>query len=265
MDPSAGLSQPYGSAAWYGAIGDYVLMRKKPTGGFSATRRLPPTIQDTYHALRILTCLAQHGFDSPRHEGPLLTYLSRETPAERHDAKVTFQRLAACRLAGQEVPAEAVLAFVRRRLTETSDLGERYYCCRLVREIACADDAEFHWFVEPSVPWSFRTASELWMLLTLAGGKSKEAATLASWLQRCQTYDGGFGFLPGTTSFMENGYDCLRALRLLQSPPRDRQGCQAFVLACHTRYGGFARRHGATAFLSSTWQALATLELLALP
>ena len=250
------------SAAWYEAVGDYVLKRKKPTGGFSATPRLPPSIQDTYHALRILTCLAAHGLPSPLPDGPLLAYLTRATPAERHDAKVTFQRLASCRLAGERVPAGPILDFVRRRLTETDALEERYYCCRLLREVAQRDDTEFSWLPDHS-PWSFRTGTELWMLLTLAHGKSTEVEALTAWLRACQTYDGGFGFLPGTTSFMENGYDCLRALRLLGSSPRDREGCRAFVLACHTRYGGFARRHGATAFLSSTWQAVATLELLA--
>ena len=251
------------SASWYEAVGDYVLKRKKPVGGFSATPRLPPSIQDTYHALRILTCLTAHGLDpAPLRDGPLRAYLTRTTPAERHDAKVTFQRLAGCRLAGEEVPVAPIRDFVRRRLTETDTLEERYYCCRLLREVAQLDDTECHWFPAPSTPWSFRTGSELWMLLTLAHGKSPAAEALAAWLRACQTYDGGFGFLPGTTSFMENGYDCLRALRLLGNSPRDPEGCRAFVLACRTRYGGFARRHGATAFLSSTWQALATLELL---
>lgn len=264
MDATASPATQTQSASWYQEAGEYVLKRKKPTGGFSATPRLPPTIQDTYHALRILTCLAGHGLDpSPTRDGPLLAYLRQETTAERHDAKVTFQRLASCRLAGEEVPAEPVLDFVRRRLTETEALEERYYCCRLLREVAQRDDTAFRLSAGQSAPWSFRTASELWMLLTLARGETPEALALTAWLRACQTYDGGFGFLPGTTSFVENGYDCLRALRLLGSPPRDPKGCQAFVLACHTRYGGFARRHGATAFLSTTWQALATLELLA--
>lgn len=251
---------------WHQEVADFVLRRKKPFGGFSATPRLPPTIQDTYHSLRTLTCLARHGSIAllPA-DGPLLAYLSRPSEAERHSAKVTFQRLASCRMAGVELAGEPIVAFVRRRLSETSDLEERYYCRRLLREVAGRDDdSEFGWQPAPSSsePWSFRTATELWMLLTLAQGHTLGSADMITWLQQCQTYDGGFGFLPGTTSFMENGYDCLRALRLLGSAPRDQEGCRAFILACRTRYGGFARRHGATAFLSSTWQAMAALELL---
>lgn len=252
--------------SWYREIGDYVLTRRKATGGFSATPRLPATIQDTYHALRILTALSRHGVETTvAGDGPLLEYLTRPSGAERHNAKVTFQRLASLALAGAEGKPGPILDFVHRRLTETLDLEERYYCCRLVREIAPHDEPTCDWLPSPQPPWSFRTASELWMLLYLANGangKTEHAEALAAWLVACQTYDGGFGFLPGTTSFMENCYDCLRALRLLGTPPRDPEGCRAFVLASRTLTRGFARRNGATAYLSSTWQAVATLDLL---
>lgn len=250
---------------WLPAVGEFVRTRKKATGGFSATPRLPPTIQDTYHGMRLLTSLAQVGLaPCPTNDGPLLDYLTQSRPAADHNAKVTFQRLASLLLAGGEIPTTASLAFIRRRLRETYELEERYYCCRLLRELLGRDDPEFHWLPAGAAAWSFRTASELWMLLTLTGGQAPEAVRLTEWLRRCQTYDGGFGFFPGTTSFMENGYDCLRALRLLGSTPREPAACRAFILACHNRTGGFARKGGATAYLSTTWQAVASLELLAL-
>lgn len=257
-------STPAAPPSWHQEVIGFVLIRKKPTGGFSATPRLPPTIQDTYHSLRILTLLAHHDLAaSALAEPSLLDHLSRQSEAERHSAKITFMRLASCRMAGLEPSSDTIHDFVRRRLSETSDLEERYYCCRLVRQITGHDDHPFDWLAEYPTPWRFRTASELMMLLTLADGKQEAPEPLTDWLQACQTFDGGFGFLPGTTSFMENCYDCLRALRLLGSPPRNREACRAFIMACRTRYGGFARRHGATAFLSTTWQALAALEVLA--
>jgi hypothetical protein len=262
MTPSTAATQ---TPSWWQQVEGFCYKRKKATGGFSATPRLPPTIQDTYHAINILAALAKQGLTpaSPN-DGPLLIYLSQARPAEAHSAKVTFQRLAALRLAGGAVEVEPIKAFIRRRLTETATLEERYYCCRLAREVLGLDDPDqFHWLPEPTTGWSFRTATELWMLLTLAQGQPPGERDLTSWLQACQTYDGGFGFFPGTTSFMENGYDCLRALRRLGSTPRDPEGCRAFILACHNQTGGFARKGGATAFLSSTWQAVASLDLLA--
>jgi hypothetical protein len=257
------LATPAATPSWHREIAEFVLKRKKPTGGFSATPRLPPTIQDTYHSLRILHLLAKHdpALLDPA-GGPLQDYLTRESPAERHSAKITFMRLAGLRLAGAEASSVSILDFVRRRVAETIDLEERYYCCRLVREIVGQDGHEFGWLDGQAAPWQFRTATELLMLLTLANGTYPDSEGLTAWLQACQTFDGGFGFLPGTTSFMENCYDCLRALLLLGSGPKNREACLAFILACRTRYGGFSRRHGATAFLSTTWQAMATLELL---
>jgi hypothetical protein len=38
----------------------FVAARKKETGGFGATPRLPATIQDTYHALHILQLARQY-------------------------------------------------------------------------------------------------------------------------------------------------------------------------------------------------------------
>ena len=242
----------------------YIQKRKKLTGGFSATPRLPATIQDTYHALRLLSLLGKKGGVTIPSDGPLLDYLTNTAHAERHNAKTTFQRLACCRMVGAEVSRRAILDFVRRRLAETNVLDERYYCCRLIRELAdLEDDLAFNWGLPPAVDWSFRTASELWMLLFLAKRKPEQHYALTVWLQDCQTGDGGFGFLPATTAFLENCYDCLRALHWLGSPPRYPQACRDFVLACRTNNGGFARCHGAVAFLSSSWQAVATLELLA--
>jgi len=245
----------------YQELGDFIQKRKKSTGGFSATPMLPATIQDTYHALRILAYLDKQG-NAASSDEPLLDYLTNAGHAEHHNAQITFQRLACCRMVGEDVPSQPILDFVRRRLTETNALEERYYCCRLVREMARHGETEFSWMLSPLTDWSFRTASELWMLLFLADRRPDNKEALTAWLQGCQTGDGGFGFLPGTTSFMENCYDCLRALRWLGSSPRHPQACRDFVLACRTNNGGFARRNGAVAFFSSTWQATASLGLL---
>lgn len=238
---------------------EFVQRRKKSTGGFSATRMLPATIQDTYHALRLLTLLGEY---PAGHDLPLLDYLRHARQTERHSAKVTFHGFAASQLAGEEVVPGPILTFVRRRLLETPDLEEWYYCSRLVREVSGQDSPEFDWLHNFCPPWSFRTLSELWMLLYLADHPPENREALTTWVQNCQVGDGGFGFLPKTTSFLENCYDGLRALRQLGSPPRNPQGCREFILACQTRYGGLARRSGALAFLSTTWQGAAALALL---
>ena len=44
----------------FNAVMPFVLARKKESGGFGATPRLPATIEDTYHALQILQLARQN-------------------------------------------------------------------------------------------------------------------------------------------------------------------------------------------------------------
>ena len=62
---------------------------------------------------------------------------------------------------------------------------------------------------------------------------------IVDWLQRSQNGDGGFGFFPGTTSFIENCHAGLAALTLLAAVPVDLVNARAFVIACQTGAGGF--------------------------
>gem|GEM_PF-6748817 len=67
-------------ASMHQELHDYIHKRKKATGGFSATPRLPATIQDTYHALRLLSLLGKKGGVTIPSDGPLLDYLTNTAP-----------------------------------------------------------------------------------------------------------------------------------------------------------------------------------------
>lgn len=83
---------------------------------------------------------------------------------------------------------------------------------------------------------------------------------LIAWLQACQNGDGGFGFFPGTTSFIENCHACLRALAFLGAKPLDPELAASFLSGCQTAGGGFSRGGRAAPFLDATWHALASLS-----
>lgn len=241
--------------------------RRKEDGGYGATRMLPASAEDTYHALRILAAFGRKTAHGAGEDDALRNYLARLKKIEGMGARTTFHMLAACRLAGVPIDTGNALASVRERLARAEELAERYYCARIVREIPGAATIQ-----GPALPGDFsqipwRDATELWMVLYLlhgtpAGPAASRRRDLVHWLQTCQNHDGGFGFLPGTTSFVENCYTCLRALALLDAVPRDSAACRAFLLACQTATGGFARINRATAFLDSTWHAVAALSLL---
>jgi len=241
--------------------------RRKENGGYGATPTLPATIEDTYHALCILHTLGIKADLAAGEDKSLQDYLFRMKETGWKGTRTFFQLLSTCCLAGVAISHEKAATFVKRRLTETKDLVERYYCARIVREVL---DAATITGMEMAgglsrIPW--RDATELCMILYLLNGtqtgeEPSRRRDLIGWLQACQNYDGGFGFLPGTTSFVENCHTCLRGLALLDAVPRDPGACRAFILACQTATGGFARINRAAAFLDSTWHAIAALSLL---
>ena len=82
------------------------------------------------------------------------------------------------------------------------------------------------------------------------------------WVQLCQNGDGGFGFYPVTTSFMENTYCALEILSKLDSYPTRIDLCREYILACQTGSGGFGRAPISFPFIESTFQAVAGLFML---
>jgi prenyltransferase beta subunit len=88
------------------------------------------------------------------------------------------------------------------------------------------------------------------------------ASEMIIWFRACQSGDGGFGFLPRTTSFVENCYTCLRTLVFLNSAPLYPDRAFQFLARAQTTTGGFGRSSRAVAFLYSTWHALAALAIL---
>jgi hypothetical protein len=248
----------------------FVAARRKENGGYGATPMLPATVEDTYYALRILSSLKNHGSPCYTEDKALREYLSSLRGKEWAGARTTFHFLAACRMAEVAVDVEKTELFIEKRLAKARDLDERYYCTRIIREVVGlpvgsgmeqkhGDYSELVW----------RDVTQLWMNVYQWHGRQtgREGVLrndLVEWLQACQNCDGGFGFLPGTTSFIENCYTCLRALALLDAAPLNPSGCQLFLMSCWTGTGGFARANRAMAFLYSTWYGIAALLLLGL-
>ncbi|MEW6327794.1 MAG: prenyltransferase/squalene oxidase repeat-containing protein [Thermodesulfobacteriota bacterium] len=247
----------------------FVKARRKETGGYGATPKLPATVEDTYHALCILETLRRGRRKTALayyEDAALKDYLSRMAEIEWITPWTTFHVLYGCRLAGMSVDEDRTTAFLKRRLKEPLDLVERYYCARILREVPKITNDITGKIANDLALARWRTAAELWMILYLVDRKRihqmPHRAVLVSWLQACQNGDGAFGFLPGTTSYIENCHTCLRALALLGVQPIDPDGACAFIMACRTASGGFARIQGATAFLDATWHAVAGLSLL---
>lgn len=92
--------------------------------------------------------------------------------------------------------------------------------------------------------------------------KDLKGNKLIEYFRECQNHDGGFGFLPGTTPYIDNTYFCLNALKFLGSKPKNSENALNLILFYQTKLGGFARIPDAATFLDSTFYAVKSLGIL---
>jgi prenyltransferase beta subunit len=259
----------------------FVMARWQPSGGFGFVPSLPASVEDTYQALQILETIqpvSERELQELKGNTHLKAFLMHNDDKETWSLRTAYQYLAVCAFCGVCPDRGWTERFLGKKLKEVVSLGERYCLTRIRREYPSLV-AELLRRTGPVTPSmddgrildgeqseSWRTAEELWMHLYLHGGSEDPLRAtkeeLIGWLQACQTPDGGFGGLPGTTSFIENTHWCLRALALLEGAPLFPDMAQDFILRCKTRGGGFARKSGGAPFLYATWHAVAGLTLL---
>lgn len=236
---------------------EFVMQRLRPEGGFAATPMQPHTIQDTFFAVDILDHLASMGRENrvvSLAEGATGRYL--RDYVRRHPA----------------MPART--AFQIHRLSHHLGLSlqPRWQAGR-----SRGIDYEELWYaavledggtvsVSDRAPGR-RTVRQLCYYLKLwqrawPGQRPEEAQELVQWLRRCQTPDGGFGFFPGTTSYIENSHYALAGLALLQGRPPRPDRAAAFLVSCQTASGGFSRNSKAAPFLDASWHAMRAIRYL---
>ncbi len=249
---------------------NFVMARRKKSGGFGAAPTLPASVEDTYHAVSILKTLlpsSKNELFLLRGDNSLRNYLLDLKDSEGWTLRTMFQYLSICRIIGVEIIPSQAQAFVEKRLDSAHQLGDGYYIMKILRECHINIPVRHKRTFKTSSSGKWRTAKELWMKLYIAGGDpealSSTKSRLATWLQACQGPDGGFGLLPGTTSFIENSHFCLKALALLGAQAAENNLAKAYILRCMTKSGGFARKNGAAPFLDATWHAIIGLSILA--
>lgn len=248
----------------------FVLARRRSTGGFAATPSLPVTIEDTYHAINIFYSLCEgsiqlHGsFYDFREDRALFSYLKTQLYELPGEAKTSFQLIKTASIVGLDIDKDIIKKYVSSHLHGRASIQRRYYFARMVHEILGAEYKEPQESLESLLRLRRRTVSEEWMRLYLTGvmGHKPFDEGWIAWFRACQNGDGGFGFSPDTTSYIENCYACLRALERLGSAPEDMKGALDFITGCHTVAGGFARSGRAAPFLDATWHAVASISIL---
>jgi len=222
---------------------EFVLTRQKDDGGFGATPYLPSTVEDTYYGLSLLDMLkpaSDRKEEISERIGMSIQYLEGLRPRANWNPKTFYYYLL-----GRE---------------------DFYYLCKAKEQVGLGPP-DLKKLDEDKVDFSrWRTAKELWLKLCVAdlcrNNTTPDRESLISWVIQCQNPDGGFGFYPGTTSFIENCHICLMILKILNAAPANPIAVRDFILRCRTVRGGFARKNGGAPFLDATWHAISSLKLL---
>lgn len=248
----------------------YVAQRRKAFGGYGATLRLPATIEDTFEAVAISQDLAILAPGTtlpypPETDLELHGYLRAAQQRTWPGLRTTCQLIRTCLFLGLPVDLERAQSYTASHRAGNIDLHTAYYIALIDSAIGTTQPAQ-----RPDLPaplTSRPTVKEARMHLTLrklaGAAPPADQDELLAWLRRCQNGDGGFGFFPGTTSFIENSHHTLAALTLLGGTPDQPEQARQFVLSCQTGRGGFGRGLRTAPFLDSSWHALASLRLLA--
>ncbi len=265
-------------------ITEFFRSREQKSGGFSAGRFMPATVEDTYHAIRCLKAARNFHTDSVsdiwKYAGaaPIeahLDFLMTRINEKWNNSKRLYQLLYSLNvLIDTHISAinplcsdELIIEFLHTRIRVMPVLDECFHAARIIRLLTDAKKATLD-NIPVLTTFPVKSISELRMLLYLSSVLScaleeHDLNRWREWLRLCRNGDGGYGFFPGTTSYVENIYHALEAFRLLGTAPEDTGTTAGFIRACRSARGGFGRRCEGIPFPDSTWYAVAVLINLA--
>lgn len=118
----------------YTALLEFLRKRRKATGGYGATPRLPATIQDTFQAVAIRLVLGEET-PTPQAEPALAEYLARMLAVPWLGIDTTFRLLITCRLCGLALDVARLRAHLVACLSRDASLAATYYVRRIFTEI----------------------------------------------------------------------------------------------------------------------------------
>ena len=234
----------------------YLKDREKKEGGFSFAAELYPDIEDTYYAVRILQFLDVDV--DQNNTGNYLRYINWK--------EVGFPR-AIYMLVYLHLFLKIDLPPLLTQLLETDwarfqVLDAQYFSDEIQKLLKRPSHS-----LQSLSYFQFHPKDNLQTLrkkvsILLNHGRDLNRQEIIKWVQLCQNGDGGFGFYPETTSFMENTYCALEILSKLGSLPVQTDLCRKYILSCQTKNGGFGRAPASFPFIESTFHAVAGLLYL---
>ena len=231
----------------------FLFQRYTKEGGFSTAPSLPATIEDTFYITDILGILEQldksldllSRIDAERLSG----FVRRKYDEEQ--SRLPLRLSYYLHRIGKRIPGVPV--FPRDNLVYTKLTYEHFFYLQELDRLTDSARQDI-----PPLDLAECTCKDVFysLLLVPLPDTLPPLETIVDWLRACRNGDGGFGFFPGTTSFLENSYYSLSALSLIDTSPADPERAEQFVVSCQTGAGGFARSIVGAPFPESSWHAV---------
>jgi prenyltransferase beta subunit len=239
----------------------FIFSMENPSGGFNYPRDTPASIEETYYAIEIL-CRLEAEYTNMRTK----RYVLRIDLGADTYLKHLYQLTRICDYLGlSEKDAEIQATFLGRKRTARL-LSDLPYHILLSKRYGRK--------VTPTKQWTElimkkldqkKVALSTCCKCVLIGEElaiELPVNRLLDWIKKSQNYDGGFGFYPGTTSFLENVWYAVSSLHILGSKPNDVDECERFILRCASNNGGFGRQMRALPTLEYSMMAVEGLIIL---
>lgn len=234
----------------------YLKERENEEGGFSFAIDLYPDIEDTYYATRIFQLL---NGDVDRNK--MANYLRNISLGDFVFPRAVYMLLYLHLSLAIELPSQLINP--SNRDWDGYGILDAQYFSDEIRKLL---NHPMKPLASPS-PFQFHRLENLQSLRKKVSVLNNhlidfDKQEIVRWVQLCQNGDGGFGFYPGTTSYMENTCCALEILSKLYSAPMEIDLCQTYIISCQTASGGFARAPASFPFIESTFHAVVGLLLL---
>lgn len=248
---------------------NFFMVRRRETGGFAATPLSPPTIEDTFFTLETIEVLKELSKTSisydPSEDEALKNWLKHvlmDFALYKRSPKILWYLLKLYKTVFKDDPLRMEVEYLRLFSKKVNFYGvERvYYLIKIIKFLNLD--------IGPlQINLDFNTVRDLYILLWIYKNNfipslGVDIDRILTWLNRCYNPDGGFGFLPGTTSYIENTYFALRCYNLLEINPPKLLSIKEFVFSCYEGKGGFSRKPGGTVFLESSYYGVRCIKLL---
>jgi len=240
----------------------FILSREQLEGGFSFSQTTPPTLEDTYFALRLLEELQECSVSTQT-----ISYINQLKQKEFHHPKHLYQ-LATIYKITHLINSEKSLhdKIIHNNEILLNTLSDLYYMI-LTKEVfhikiaLTKNEENILSLAKLKTVKSMEEFKQL-VILMMKLHISFHQQEYVYIIQTSQNYDGGFGIIPHSTSYLEATYQALRALKELHNQPADIHECERFVHSCMTNIGGFGRHITTVPALEYSYYAFSSLKII---